>query len=595
MEKVNILKILIFALALSALFGGPLDSVKAAPDGCSDVSGWNCQEWEGLTKYTCPNDYVYSRVDFATVANTVRGYTAPSGNWGPNCTVGCNDFSACGDCECRCYGNDLYCADRWLLSDGTHVAQSCSFNATSLNDYRCVSTAYFAAPTVVNGSCGTRNTTYAATVTTWPEGSTWCSSGTASTAVSFPAVGTTSNPWTCIHGAVSATGNVSEVSNPLIPDSFTTAWRWVIRTTANDAAGIFTSDIIYNTESFSTSTLAPNTYKVYLAVQRRGVWSGWVSRQITVSNASCSASRSYYTCGSSIPTNASAYDAEESSSVTTASNWAYAATDSATKCQYKCNANYYWNGSSCVAYACGSANGTSVSTQPTTNLCNSGAAVWTDTTAIDGAYNWTCGVASCSATKVAVVNGACGTKRGTFIATTTAADWNALTYCVPNNPQSTPDFPANGSSVSWGCNGSGGGTNTAADACTAIHLAYQCSEPPSAPNGTTTIACSSSENSGLSGTESWHSVGALASDCNSDTRKCRFYTPAGCGSANKTYAYNDTGYGSDTFCDSFTLSPAPPFPANPGERVTWSCGGAVDQCAATRQRNLNWEETSPSN
>lgn len=122
-EKINSLKITLLIFGMFTLFLGFLSPVLAAPDGCSDVNnGWNCQKWEGFTKYTCPNAYAYSRIDFATNANYVRGYTAPAGNWATSCSVGCADPSACGDCECRCYGNDLYCADRWTTTSGVHVA-----------------------------------------------------------------------------------------------------------------------------------------------------------------------------------------------------------------------------------------------------------------------------------------------------------------------------------------------------------------------------------------------------------------------------------------------------------------------------------------
>jgi hypothetical protein len=69
---------------------------------------------------------------------------------------------------------------------------------------------------------------------------------------------------------------------------------------------------------------------------------------------------------------------------------------------------------------CGSANNTTVTSQPTsTTLCSQGDYTWIDQTATDGVYNWTCkgsngGItASCSATKQATkVNGACGTANG---------------------------------------------------------------------------------------------------------------------------------------------------------------------------------------
>jgi hypothetical protein len=67
------------------------------------------------------------------------------------------------------------------------------------------------------------------------------------------------------------------------------------------------------------------------------------------SGSSCVAVAASYSCTGSIPSSASAYDSEESSSLTANSPWSYSASDTSTKCQYKCNSGYSWNGSSCVA------------------------------------------------------------------------------------------------------------------------------------------------------------------------------------------------------------------------------------------------------
>lgn len=63
-----------------------------------------------------------------------------------------------------------------------------------LTPYRTVTAPSCSTP--VNGSCGTRNTTYPSTETAWPGGSTYCSSGSNTTSPSFPSVGGTVN-WTC--------------------------------------------------------------------------------------------------------------------------------------------------------------------------------------------------------------------------------------------------------------------------------------------------------------------------------------------------------------------------------------------------------------
>lgn len=59
-----------------------------------------------------------------------------------------------------------------------------------------------------------------------------------------------------------------------------------------------------------------------------------------------------------------------------------------------------------------------------------------------------------------------------------------------------------------------------------------------------------------------------------------------CGTANKIYAYNDAGYGADTFCSTGSASPASPaFPAQ-GASVPWTClgsgGGSNASCSSSR-------------
>ncbi len=54
-------------------------------------------------------------------------------------------------------------------------------------------------------------------------------------------------------------------------------------------------------------------------------------------------------CTGSIPANSSAWDAEESSGLSVDTPWVHQDPDTASKCQYHCNAGYVWNGSSCAA------------------------------------------------------------------------------------------------------------------------------------------------------------------------------------------------------------------------------------------------------
>jgi hypothetical protein len=59
-------------------------------------------------------------------------------------------------------------------------------------------------------------------------------------------------------------------------------------------------------------------------------------------------------CMGSIPSGSVRWDAEEEIGVSANTWWTYAGTDTATKCQYTCDSGYGWNGSSCVptSFAC---------------------------------------------------------------------------------------------------------------------------------------------------------------------------------------------------------------------------------------------------
>ena len=88
----------------------------------------------------------------------------------------------------------------------------------------------------------------------------------------------------------------------------------------------------------------------------------------TLSGGVCVASTSY-SCTGSVPTNAGAYDAEESSSLAANTPWLYSATDTATKCQYRCTVGS-WQGSYC-GYTCGGSvatNGQSYGASEITNI-----------------------------------------------------------------------------------------------------------------------------------------------------------------------------------------------------------------------------------
>lgn len=132
--------------------------------------------------------------------------------------------------------------------------------------------------------------------------------------------------------------------------------------------------------------------------------------------------------------------------------------------------------------SCGSAaNGVVTSTQPSANLCGAGSVLVNPpgVTVGSGKWQWSCRhsvvgavpqTVNCSVPAPASVNGTCGT--GSTVAAGTYL-WNETIFrgklCEKGSP--TPAavaFPTYGQTVSWGCNGLFGGTNTATTACKAI-------------------------------------------------------------------------------------------------------------------------------
>jgi hypothetical protein len=92
-------------------------------------------------------------------------------------------------------------------------------------------------------------------------------------------------------------------------------------------------------------------------------------------------------CTGSIPPNSFAYDAEESAGLSADTSWTYAATDTATKCQFSCSGT--WDGSACLGYLdCGSSHGQYLPSAPTTNFCKNGASLNSGPTWSAPGNNW---------------------------------------------------------------------------------------------------------------------------------------------------------------------------------------------------------------
>ena len=68
----------------------------------------------------------------------------------------------------------------------------------------------------------------------------------------------------------------------------------------------------------------------------------------TWNGSSCiSSTPGSYSCIGSIPSNASRHDSEEESGLTSNTSWQYSSSDTSRKCQYACDTGFEWNGSSC--------------------------------------------------------------------------------------------------------------------------------------------------------------------------------------------------------------------------------------------------------
>ena len=147
----------------------------------------------------------------------------------------------------------------------------------------------------------------------------------------------------------------------------------------------------------------------------------------------------------------------ESSSVTTnptTYTWSCAGFNGGTTAN--CSANRIING------VCGSSNGGTFPTAPTTNLCSAGN---TSSVSGSGPWSWSCNgvnggtIANCSA-NITPTNGVCGTAQGHGYQSTSYIDTSSE-RCEPGTFTS---FIDNGSSWGWNCNGFNGGTNASCSA-----------------------------------------------------------------------------------------------------------------------------------
>ena len=98
--------------------------------------------------------------------------------------------------------------------------------------------------------------------------------------------------------------------------------------------------------------------------------------------------------------------------------------------------------------------------------------------------------------------------------------------------------------------------------------------------------CSTGTATTVTGTGPWSWSCTGLNSGSTATCSANLIVNGSCGTANKTYVYSDTSYGSDTFCSLGTVNPTTPaFPDN-GGTTNWSCvglnSGSTATCSASR-------------
>lgn len=192
---------------------------------------------------------------------------------------------------------------------------------------------------------------------------------------------------------------------------------------------------------------------------------------------------------------------------------------------------------------CGSANGTSSASAPSSNLCgNGGVASWTDILANDNTYNWTCpgtgggSTASCFANKTVAVAGSCGSANGTTVASAPSSN-----LCN----QGTASSVSGNGPWNWTCSGSNGGGNASCSANlqqTSVTCAggWSSQRTLTFDGGTPQAAIQWANNYGVCATATTKSAGtygithscAEVSGLLGYTRACQQAVNGSCGSAN---------------------------------------------------------------
>jgi prepilin-type N-terminal cleavage/methylation domain-containing protein len=243
-----------------------------------------------------------------------------------------------------------------------------------------------------------------------------------------------------------------------------------------------------------------------------------------------------------------------------------------------------------TAGSCGSASKTYLYTETTygsDTFCIQGTASPSSPSfpELGSSTSWTCpgsnggATANCSASRNGTpVNGVCGTSDGQNL-----TEKPLTNFCTLGTASSvTGSGP-----WLWSCVGSNGGTD---DSCATggmpVNGSCGSADGQNLSSQPLTNLCNLGNASTVSGSGPWTWDCLGVNSGTTDSCSANKIVNGSCGTANQTYAYSTTTYGSDTFCQTGTVNPATPAFPNLGSSTTWSCDGANSgtnqSCTANR-------------
>ncbi|MAQ71371.1 MAG: hypothetical protein CL565_04170 [Alphaproteobacteria bacterium] len=330
--------------------------------------------------------------------------------------------------------------------------------------------------TPVNGSCRSYNSTYSSQPAT--NTSNGCNAGTYSELSD-----TSSNfRWKCdgLDGGNDVTCSASKATSPTPPPQPSTTGRAGQCGPANGAE--FSAAPTKKTDmcrygSPTTATLSGSTYN-------------WICRGSgTSGSANCSSVKcnppENGQCGSANGTTVASAPSSNlcsrgsASAVSGSGPWSWSCAGQYGGSPANCSANKTPDP---VNGQCGSANGTTVASAPSSNLCSRGSA---SAVSGSGPWSWSCSAsnggtpASCSANKAATtVNGVCGSSNGRTYSSTESITGSSNGQCSSGNPSS---ITTTNTTYEWSCQGTGSPTGSSQN-CSAFRRA-NCG--PAARNGQT--------------------------------------------------------------------------------------------------------------